>query len=199
MKNVKRIFLGVAIAALIIIVVLISLRAYYVAVALLVGALAISYREIWSLVRWGKLPPFDERVRGNIGKSIRNGFIFYALATSFLMLKLSFTTVGITDAVRLLGILFVSGAGVYMLSYIFYDWVEPKLSGRGLKMMKRFMLVAGISLAIFVVSVFLHNAIYALFEVEEAVFFIIAVIVAPLGFAVGLIGSLVVFVKGLLS
>jgi len=65
--------------------------------------------------------------------------------------------------------------------------------------MKTFLLVAGISLGAFIISVFLHNAISGLFDIEEPVFFFIAVFVAPLGFAVGLIGSLVMFLKGLFS
>jgi len=43
----------------------------------------------------------------------------------------------------------------------------------------------------------LHNAISGLFGIEEPVFFSIAVLVSPLAFAVGLVGSLVFFVKGL--
>lgn len=39
----------------------------------------------------------------------------------------------------------------------------------------------------------------ALFGIEEPVFFFIAVIIAPLAFAVGLIGSLLVFIMGLFS
>ena len=66
-------------------------------------------------------------------------------------------------------------------------------------MLKTFLLVAGISLGAFIISVFLHNALSGLFGVEEPVFFIIAVIISPLAFAVGLIGSLVFFVKGLIQ
>ena len=54
-------------------------------------------------------------------------------------------------------------------------------------MIKTFRLIAGISLAAFIISVFLHNAISGLFGIEEPVFFFIAVIIAPLAFAVGLI------------
>jgi hypothetical protein len=43
----------------------------------------------------------------------------------------------------------------------------------------------------------LHNVISSVFDIEEAVFFCIAVFVAPAGFAVGLVGSLVIFLKGL--
>ncbi|NIX01006.1 MAG: hypothetical protein GWN13_22755, partial [Phycisphaerae bacterium] len=82
----RRALLAVSIVALILAITLISLRAYYVAVALLVGTLLISYREIWSLIRRKKLPPIDERVRENTSKSIRNGFIFLVITLAFLML-----------------------------------------------------------------------------------------------------------------
>ncbi len=78
-------------------------------------------------------------------------------------------------------------------------------------MLKTFLLVAGISLGAFIISVFLHNAIYGLFIHffgtdfwdrvglgDEPVFFFIAII-SVLSFVVGLIGSLVMFIKGLFS
>ena len=65
-------------------------------------------------------------------------------------------------------------------------------------MLKMFLLVTGISLGAFIISVFLHNAISGLFELEEPVFFFIALL-SVVAFAVGLIGSLVMFIKGLLS
>lgn len=71
----KRAFIAVSVIALIVTIILISLKAYYVAVALIVGTLIIGYREIWSLIRRRKLPPIDERVKENTGKSVRNGFI----------------------------------------------------------------------------------------------------------------------------
>jgi len=195
----KRAFLAVSITAMIVTILLISLRAYYVAVALIVGTLIIGHREFWSLIRRRKLPPIDERVRENTGKSIRNGFIFFVLATAFLMLPFSVRLVEGPDTVHVLGGLFISAGAVYLLSYLFYDRVEPTLDERGLKKLKKFLLVAAISLGAFIISVFLHNALSGLFGVEEPVFFIIAVFICPLGFAVGIIGSLVIFIKGLFS
>ncbi|MBA7683843.1 hypothetical protein ES703_92228 [subsurface metagenome] len=207
----KRVFLAVFITALIVTVILISLKAYYVAIAIVVGTLLMGHRELWSLLRKRKLPPIDERVRENTSKSIRNGFIFFAIATAFLMLPFSVKLVEAPDTVHVLGGLFISAGAVYLLSYLFYDRVKPKLEARGLKMLKVFLLVAGISLAAFIISVFLHNAIYGLFIHflgadfwdrvglgDEPVFFFIALISA-LSFAVGIVGSLVLFIKGLFS
>lgn len=195
----RRAFLAVSITALILTILLISLQAYYVLVALLAGLLIIGHREIWSLIRTRKLPPVDERVRQSSGRAVRNGFVFFAIATAFLMLAFTANKTANPDIVNVLGGLFFSAGVVYILSYFYYDRAEPNLGERGLKMIKTFLLVAGISLGAFVISVFLHNIIGGLLGTEEPVFFIIAVIISPLALAVGLIGSLVLFIKGLIS
>jgi len=195
----RGVFLGILVTALAVTVVLISIRAYYVGIALIVGMLLVGYRELWSLLRMRELPPFDERIRENVGKSVRNGFIFLVLALAFLMLPFSTILVTKPDTAYVLGGLLLSGGAVYLLSFIFYDRVEPQLSERGLKMLKIFLMTAGISVAAFILGVFLHNALSGLFGVEEPVFFFISVFLAPLGFAVGLIGSLVIFIQGLLA
>jgi hypothetical protein len=157
------------------------------------------------------MPPIDERVRENTSKSVRNGFIFFAIATAFLMLPFSVRLIETPDTVHVLGVLFLSGGAVYLLSYLFYDRIEPRLGEKGLKMLKIFLLVAGISFGTFIISVFLHNAIYGLFIVwfgedfwdrigvgDEPVFFFISLL-AIVALAVGIIGSLVIFIKGLFS
>ena len=59
----RKVFIGVFITALLVTIVLISIKAYYVAIALIIGILLIGYRELWSLLVTRKLPPFDERIR----------------------------------------------------------------------------------------------------------------------------------------
>lgn len=207
----RRALIAVSIVALIVTIMLISLRAYYVAIALVVGALLIGHREFWSLIRRRKLPPIDERVRENTNKSVRNGFIFFAITTAFLMLPFSVRIMETPNTVHVLGGLFLSGGAVYLFSYLFYGRVKLKLDEGRLKMLKIFLLVAGISLGAFIISVFLHDAIYGLFIHflgedfwerigigDEPVFFIIALL-SVVAFAVGLIGSLVMFIKGLFS
>jgi len=194
-----RVFIGLAIAALVFALVLISLKAYYVLVAIVAGLLILGYREIWSLITTRRIPPLDERLKGNTGKAIRNGFIFFVVASIFLMLFLSVNQTVKLELLHVLGVLFVATGLVYLLSYIFYDRAEPNLSERGVRMLKTFLLVAGISVAVFILSVFLHNMVSALFDKEEPVFFTIAIIIAPLGLLVGLVGSLVVFITGLIG
>ena len=78
---------------------------------------------------------------------------------------------------------------------LFHDQREPKLAERRYKMLKAFLLVAGISFAVFIVGVVVHNVLSVLLEKEEPVSFFIAIFsVVP--FAVGTIGGLVIFLKG---
>ena len=77
---------------------------------------------------------------------------------------------------------------------LFHDQVEPKIAERRLKILKAFLLVAGISLVVFIVGVVVHNVLYALSEIEEPVFFSIAIF-SLVPFAVGTIGGLVIFLK----
>ena len=195
--NTKKLLWAVLIIAVVITIALIAIEQYYVAVALIIGTLIMRHRELWYLIRTRKLPPVDERVRENTGKAIRNGFIYFAAATAFLMLPFGVILTEGPDTVHVLAGLFLSAGLVYLLSYLFYDRVEPKVAERRLKMLKTFLLIAGISVGAFIISVFLHNALSGLFGVEEPVFFCIAVFVAPVALAVGIIGSLVLFIMGL--
>jgi len=72
--------------------------------------------------------------------------------------------------------------------------------------LKKFLILTGASVAGFFVSVVLHNLIYGLFiyffgkdfwgpEGDEPVFFILAIVVCPIGFLIGAIGSGVLLVK----
>ncbi len=64
-------------------------------------------------------------------------------------------------------------------------------------MLKKFVLTMSISAGAFVVSVVAHNAIGAWFGMEEPVFFVIAVFLAPVAFLVGAVGSIVIISKRL--
>jgi hypothetical protein len=86
-----------------------------------------------------------------------------------------------------------------MLSYLFYDRAGVEIPPRRRKLLKWFLILGVMSLPTFIVGVFMHNALAALFNVEEPVFFVIAVIVAPLLLAAGLLGSLVILFMGLLG
>jgi hypothetical protein len=69
--------------------------------------------------------------------------------------------------------------------------VKTKIAGK----IKRFLLLTGASAAGLLVFAVLHNIVSGLFNVEEAVFFILATIVCPLGFLAGIIGTIILTVK----
>jgi len=194
----KRVLIGISIAAVISAVILISLKAYYVLVAIVIGGLLIGHRELWSLLTTKKLPPFDERVKENTSKAIRNGFVFFTLASVVLMLIFSVNREWKPELLHVMCGLFITAGAVYLLSYLFFDRAQPNLSARRLRMLKKFLILAGSSVAVFILGAFLHN-IVSLFGIEEAVFFTIATIIAPLGLVVGLIASLVIFIMGLIA
>ena len=72
--------------------------------------------------------------------------------------------------------------------------------------LKKFFLLAGASAVGVLVFILLHNAVYGLFIYffgegfwnggDEPFFFIMAIIVCPLGFLVGVVGSIVLAIKG---
>jgi len=78
---------------------------------------------------------------------------------------------------------------------LFHDQMEPKLAERRLKILKAFLMVAGISLAAGIVVVILHGVLSALLEIEEPVSFFIA-FVALCVFIIATIGGLVIVLKG---
>jgi hypothetical protein len=61
--------------------------------------------------------------------------------------------------------------------------------------LKYFLLLTGSSAAGFIVFVLLHNIVSVLFNIEEAVFFVLATIVSPAGFLVGAIGIITLAVR----
>ena len=83
------------------------------------------------------------------------------------------------------------------LVVLYFGW--KKLKGR----LRSFVMMMGGSILGFFASVLLHNAIYAVVFVtlldkpdyDEPVFFIIAVIVCPIVFIVGAVGTLVTWLR----
>jgi hypothetical protein len=63
-------------------------------------------------------------------------------------------------------------------------------------MLRQSVLLSVLALVAFAVAVVLHNAISAAFGVEEPVFFLIAVVIAPVAFVVGLVATIVALIAG---
>lgn len=66
-------------------------------------------------------------------------------------------------------------------------------------MLSLFVKMMGGAVAAFVVGVVLHNVVSALLGVEEPVFFLIAVVVAPAAFIVAAVGTVVILVRRLFA
>ena len=103
--------------------------------------------------------------------------------------------------VFILGVVLIVG-WIYSLYVIrkkktnIFDYrTEPEIAERRLKMLKVFLLVAGISLAVGIVGAIMHNVMYGLLGKEEAISFFIA-LVGLFVFIMASVGSLVIFRKG---
>lgn len=59
----------------------------------------------------------------------------------------------------------------------------------------RFAFLAAFAVALFMVSVVLHNLVSGLLGIEEPVFFLLAVVVAPLLFVAGVAGGVVAIIR----
>ncbi len=97
------------------------------------------------------------------------------------------------------GLWFLSPIALFCLLGIALIVFSVRGSARG--RLKTFFILTGASAAGVLVSVLLHNLIYGLFEHfagadfwnggDEPVFFIMAVVVCPLGFLVGVVGTII--------
>ena len=110
------------------------------------------------------------------------------------IIKIAFITLGLV--VALIGVwIYLAWMVWKKKANLFDDQMEPKIAERRLKMLKTFLLVAGISLAVGVVGAILHNVLYGINEIEEPVSFFIGIL-GLLGFVIATIGGLVIFLKG---
>ncbi|MDH5364930.1 MAG: hypothetical protein OEZ00_06775 [Dehalococcoidia bacterium] len=131
--------------------------------------------------------------------------IFWALVGVFIVVVCLFSIPALRDL--LMGFLFlvISGTVLFLLgaALIFFT-VKEKVAG----MLKKFLLLTGASSAGLLVSFLLHGGVYALFIYffgadfwdriglgDEPVFFVMAVLICPLGFLVGAVGSIVLAIK----
>jgi len=124
--------------------------------------------------------------------------IFWALIAAFVVLVSARAIPAARELVRGFPFIAISGAVLLLLGVVLIVLtVKGKVGGR----LKKFLILTGASAAGIPVSIFLHNAIYALFIYlfgagfwnggDEPFFFIIAVFVCPIGFLVGAVGSIV--------
>jgi hypothetical protein len=195
----KYVLISFGIIALAAVFFLLMMQAYYVLVAMVVGLLLLGSRELWSLIRYRRMPVFDERVHGNMVKAVRNAGIFFVFASIFLLMVLSSNIPQHIFPAHIVALFFVAEGAVYLFSYLYYDRAEPYLGKKSLRWLRIFISIAGIAPGVFILSVILHNLLGGLLRFEEPVFFIIAVIVSPAALAVGALGSMSIVIKGLIG
>ncbi len=194
----KGILAVLAIISMLALMVLLSSENLYVALALILGFLLLGHRELWSLIRHRRMPVIDERVQHNLTGAMRFTGVFFFISSAVLILLLHFnvfketaTSLVISGQLILIGI-------IYVISYHYYDRVQPVLKERSIKTLIFCLMTAGISLGVIALSITLHNMIYVWFNLEEAVFFILGIIVAPAVCTLSLLTSFGIFLTGLL-
>ena len=132
--------------------------------------------------------------------------IFWALIGVFIVIVSVFSIPPLRDLLTGFPFIIISGV-VFFLLGVALIFLTVKEKVRGIR--KKFLILTGASAAGILVSVLLHNAIYGLFihffgadfwdrigpGGDEPVFFIMATIVCPIGFLVGIVGSIVLAIK----
>ena len=137
------------------------------------------------------------------GKLIRA--VFWGLVAAFIVVIGLFSIP--TARELLMGSIFLVTSGAVLLSLggvLIYLTLKEQMAG----MLKKFLILTGVSAVGIPISVVLHNAIYGLLIYwfgadfweriglgDEPFFFVLAIIVCPIGFLAGTVGSIVQFVR----
>jgi hypothetical protein len=90
--------------------------------------------------------------------------------------------------------IFFSALAVFILLGVVLLFLTVKTKVGGI--LKKFLLLTGASAVGLPVSILLHNLVSRLFNIEEPVFFLLAIFVCPIGFLVGAVGTIVLAIKG---
>ena len=198
MKN-KKIFWVFSVTALLIAIIFIALKFYSLAAVIVIGAIIAGHREIWSLIRYRKMPPNDERVQENIDKSIRNSFLAFIIASLITLLFYVVAEYARIDLEYFLVVLILLVELVYVISYLFYDKIEANLGKRDFKALKILAVFEAASLIFFILTIFFPGMIFLFFGMTDNELILRLWDLVPIGvFSLGIIGSSVIFVKGLL-
>jgi len=128
--------------------------------------------------------------------------IFWALVGVFVVIASVFLIPAARELLMGFAFLIASGTVFFLLGVaLIFLTVREKVRGK----LKKFFILTGASSAGFFVSFLLHNAIYGLLIYwfgadfwkggDEPVFFVMATVVCPVGFLVGVVGSIVITIK----
>ena len=117
--------------------------------------------------------------------------VFWALVGVFVIVV---SMILIQPAMRLLMPFgFLSAIVVFVLLGVVLLFLTVKTKVGGI--LKKFLLLTGASAVGLPVFTLLHNVVSYLFNIEEPVFFIMALFVCPTGFLVGAVGTIVLAIK----
>jgi hypothetical protein len=195
--KIRLILLAYAIISLLGLMMLLSEENLIVVAALLIGFILLGHRELWSLIKYRRMPVIDERVQANLASSMQVTGIFFFIASVLLIVAMNFNVLkGVQPGLIISGLLVAVGI-VYVAGYHYYDRVYPNLGERGARWLKICLISAGLSLSTIALSIFLHNFISYLFKIEDAFFFILAIIIAPAVLLISFLGSLMIYLKGI--
>jgi len=186
-----------AAVSLLALMLMLSRENLYVVIALVVGILLLGHRELWSLVRHGRMPVIDERVQNNLTGAMRLTGVFFFIASIVLILLLRFNVFKNTPKELIISGQLVIVGFVYVIGYYFYDRVRPYLGERAARWLKICLITAGLCLSTIALAIVLHNLVSAWLGFEDAFFFILGLLVAPAVLALSLLGCLVIYIKGL--
>lgn len=193
----KVILISYSVICVLILMLMLARENVFIIAAIALGFVMLGHREIWSLIRYHRMPVIDERVKDNLNSAMKLTGVFFFTASIILILLMRFNVLHDTSKEILIsGQLLLVGL-VYVLSYYYYDRVLPNMGERSMRWMKACLIIAGVSIGTAAISIVLHNLIGALFDFEEAVFFILGVLVAPGVFALSILGLIVLYLKGL--
>jgi hypothetical protein len=193
----RLIMIAYAVISLLVLMILLSRENVYVVLALIVGFLLLGHRELWSLIRYRRLPIIDERVKNNLTSAMRLTGVFFFIASIVLILMMRFNVFQYTPTALIIGGQLVIVGIVYVVAYHYYDRVCPSLGERAMRWLRICLITAGLSLSTIALAIALHNLVSAWFGFEDAFFFILGLLVAPAVLAASLLGSLAIFIKGL--
>ena len=123
--------------------------------------------------------------------------VFYALIVLFILILITnflipmlLLALGFERGV--LGILFLPLTILFFLlgAILIFLTLKSRIGGK----LKLFLLLTGVSSVISLISIILHNLLEALgMEILSVVFFFIAILISPIGFLIGAIGSIILF------
>ena len=137
--------------------------------------------------------------------------IFWALVGVFVLIVIDMMLmplIPVSLRIYVIPLMFISWAAFFVLGLALIVLIVKKKAEGPQGWLKKFLLLTGASAIGFPVFAILHNLVYGLFIYffgqdfwervglgDEPFFFLLAIIVCPLGFLVGAIGTIVLFFK----